>query len=81
VQNIINPRPKKIILGRQIKKTRQRLVQINAAKSCVKETYEPLAAGRQDHQTDNAEDNMKHIVGWRSAGKTLGGNNEAGNAD
>jgi hypothetical protein len=81
MQNIINPRPKKIVFRWQTKIARQRLVKIDQSKSGVKETYEPLPAGRKNNQANKAEDNMKHIVGWRSAGETLlGRDKKSGNA-
>jgi hypothetical protein len=42
VQNIINPSPKKITLGREIKTACQRLVEINQSEPSVKETDQPL---------------------------------------
>lgn len=55
----------------QIKIARQRLVEINQAKPCVKETYELLFPRRNKDQADSPEDDMKDIVGWGSAGETL----------
>ena len=63
-------------MGRKTKVTCQRLIKINQTEPQIKQTYQPLFPSSQYGQTNNTEADMKHIVGWRSAGKTQPGRYE-----
>ena len=51
----------------------QHLIEINQPESGVKETYEPLPAGRKNNQPKSAEDNMEDIVSRRSTSEPAAG--------
>jgi hypothetical protein len=56
--------------------TCQRLVKIDQSETGIKSTYKPLFSGPQNDQPNNAKEDMKYIVSYCSAGKTVLGRDE-----
>jgi len=70
VQNIIRPRPKKILFGRKIRITCERLVKINPPEPKIKETHKRFFPRPENNQADSSKEDMEDIVRRGAAGET-----------
>lgn len=71
MQNVIDSGPSKLFLRRQMRKTGDRLVEVNQAESDIERSDRRCVPAVNNNQATDTEDNVKNIVGGRTAGQTF----------